>query len=138
MRGFSLFLRLTLLALPLAVALWLTHLFWFALWPELTTGKSLAAGLSSWVLVVVGFFAITRWPPGQWVDAREQGVVKWFNGTKGFGFITRENDEDVFVHFRSIRGRGHRTLHEGQRVRFGVVMSDKGLQAEDVSVMRED
>lgn len=70
-------------------------------------------------------------------DDREEGIVKWFNVSKGFGFITRDNQEDVFVHFRSIRGRGHRSLQEGQRVRFGVVESTKGLQAEDVTVVRQ-
>lgn len=70
-------------------------------------------------------------------DDREEGIVKWFNVSKGFGFITRENGEDVFVHFRSIRGRGHRSLQEGQRVKFGVVESTKGLQAEDVTVVRQ-
>ena len=69
-------------------------------------------------------------------DDREQGTVKWFNVSKGFGFITRGNGDDVFVHFRNIRGRGHRSLAEGQSVRFNVRESDKGLQAEDVSVMR--
>lgn len=63
---------------------------------------------------------------------REQGRVKWFNATKGFGFITREQGDDVFVHYRSIRGEGHRTLREGQRVEFVVMKGDKGLQAEDV------
>ena len=70
-------------------------------------------------------------------DDREEGLVKWFNVSKGFGFLTRESGEDVFVHFRSIRGRGHRSLQEGQRVRFGVVESSKGLQAEDVSIIRQ-
>ncbi|MGB0468393.1 MAG: cold-shock protein [Pontibacterium sp.] len=69
-------------------------------------------------------------------DDRELGTVKWFNVSKGFGFITRENDDDVFVHFRNIRGRGHRSLAEGQKVLFRVRESDKGLQAEDVSVVR--
>lgn len=70
-------------------------------------------------------------------DDREDGQVKWFNVSKGFGFVTRENGEDVFVHFRSIRGRGHRSLQEGQKVRFGVVESSKGLQAEDVTILRQ-
>ncbi|WP_370060527.1 cold-shock protein [Neptunomonas phycophila] len=69
-------------------------------------------------------------------DDRELGTVKWFNVSKGFGFITRENGDDVFVHFRNIRGRGHRSLSEGQRVRFNARESDKGLQAEDVSIVR--
>ncbi|MBS98435.1 MAG: cold-shock protein [Oceanospirillaceae bacterium] len=69
-------------------------------------------------------------------DDREEGTVKWFNVSKGFGFITRSNGDDVFVHFRNIRGRGHRSLSEGQVVRFNVHQSEKGLQAEDVSVVR--
>ncbi len=66
---------------------------------------------------------------------RESGKVKWFNANKGFGFITRENGEDVFVHFRSIRGKGHRVLRDGQRVEFVVSDGEKGLQAEDVEVI---
>jgi len=69
-------------------------------------------------------------------DGRERGMVKWFNVKKGFGFITRDNGEDVFVHFRSIRGTGHRSLSEGQNVKFSVVDGQKGLQAEDVSVVK--
>jgi CspA family cold shock protein len=64
---------------------------------------------------------------------QEVGTVKWFNAAKGFGFITRENGDDVFVHFRSIQGKGHRSLGEGQRVVFSVAEGDKGLQAVDVS-----
>ena len=68
---------------------------------------------------------------------REMGTVKWFNVTKGFGFITRDSGDDVFVHYRAIRGEGHRTLSEGQRVEFIVVNKDKGLQAEDVIAARK-
>ena len=63
---------------------------------------------------------------------REQGEVKWFNVNKGFGFITRDEGGDIFVHFRAIRGEGRRALKDGERVEFDVVDSDKGLQAEDV------
>lgn len=66
------------------------------------------------------------------ISGRETGSVKWFNVTKGFGFITRDVGDDIFVHYRAIRGEGHRTLSEGQRVEFTVVEKDKGLQAEDV------
>lgn len=70
---------------------------------------------------------------GTFSDAdREIGTVKWFNVSKGFGFISRENGEDVFVHYRSIRGEGHRKLIEGQQVEFVVTEGDKGLQADDV------
>lgn len=63
---------------------------------------------------------------------RMQGIVKWFNNAKGFGFITRDNGEDVFVHFRSIRGEGYRTLTQGQAVEFELMEGPKGLHAEDV------
>lgn len=65
-------------------------------------------------------------------EDRETGTVKWFNTSKGFGFISRDSGEDIFVHFRAIRGEGHRVLIEGQRVEFSVMQRDKGLQAEDV------
>jgi len=67
-------------------------------------------------------------------NSRESGTVKWFNTSKGFGFITRDAGDDVFVHFRSIRGQGHKTLFEGQRVEFNITEGDKGLQAEDVAI----
>ena len=63
---------------------------------------------------------------------REQGQVKWFNVSKGFGFIVKDDGEEIFVHFRSIRGEGRRGLSDGQRVNFIVEQSDKGPQAEDV------
>lgn len=66
---------------------------------------------------------------------KETGSVKWFSASKGFGFITRDNGEDIFVHFRSIAGSGHRVLREGQRVEFAVTEGSKGLQAEDVTAL---
>ncbi len=63
---------------------------------------------------------------------REEGSVKWFNVSKGFGFITKDDGEEIFVHFRSIRGEGHRSLRDGQRVSFVEAQTDKGPQAEDV------
>ena len=69
---------------------------------------------------------------------REMGTVKWFNTSKGFGFISRDSGDDVFVHFRAIRGEGHRVLTEGQRVEFSIMMRDKGLQAEDVVAAQPD
>lgn len=63
---------------------------------------------------------------------REFGTVKWFNVSKGFGFITKDDGEEIFVHFRSIRGEGRRGLRDGQSVSFVVAQSDKGPQAEDV------
>jgi cold shock protein len=64
---------------------------------------------------------------------KETGTVKWFNAGKGFGFIQRENGEDVFVHFSAISASGYRSLDEGARVSFTVKKGPKGLQAEDVS-----
>ncbi len=69
---------------------------------------------------------------GELASNRETGTVKWFNTSKGFGFISRDSGDDIFVHFRAIRGEGHRVLVEGQRVEFAVMQRDKGLQAEDV------
>ena len=63
---------------------------------------------------------------------RETGTVKWFNDAKGFGFISRENGEDVFVHFRAIQSSGFKSLQEGQKVSFKVVQGQKGLQADEV------
>lgn len=70
-------------------------------------------------------------------DPREQGTVKWFNSAKGFGFITRDDGEEIFVHFRAIRGEaeGRRSLRDGQRVAFHTASSDKGPQAEDVEIL---
>ena len=64
---------------------------------------------------------------------RETGTVKWFDNAKGYGFIQRPQGEDVFVHYRAIRGEGYRTLQEGQQVQFNIVQGQKGLQAEDVA-----
>jgi CspA family cold shock protein len=61
------------------------------------------------------------------------GVVKWFNNSKGFGFITQENGEDVFVHFSAISGDGFKSLNEGDNVTFEVVKGPKGLQAANVA-----
>lgn len=68
---------------------------------------------------------------------RETGTVKWFNATKGYGFIVRDSGEDIFVHFTSIQGDGYRTLNEGQRVEFTVGEGKKGVQALDVNAIDE-
>jgi len=63
---------------------------------------------------------------------RQQGTVKWFNSDKGYGFIERNSGKDLFVHFRSIAGEGHRSLVDGQNVEFTEVNGEKGPQAENV------
>lgn len=63
---------------------------------------------------------------------RETGTIKWFNSTKGYGFITRDQGGDIFVHYTSIRGEGYRTLEEGTKVEFEVTDGQKGPQAQDV------
>ena len=62
-----------------------------------------------------------------------EGTVKWFNESKGFGFLSREGGPDVFVHHSAIRGDGYRTLAEGEKVQFDVVQSPKGPRAENVT-----
>ena len=65
--------------------------------------------------------------------AREQGVVKWFNASKGYGFIQRQSGEDVFVHFSAIQMDGYKSLNEGELVEFEVRQGTKGFQAENVT-----
>ena len=69
------------------------------------------------------------------MSERIQGTVKWFNGGKGYGFISREGGDDVFVHFSAIQAQGFRTLEEGQRVEFTIVKGPKGLQADSVTII---
>lgn len=71
------------------------------------------------------------------MSERMIGTVKWFNNAKGYGFITQESGDDIFVHFRQIRGDGYRTLQEGQRVEFNMIQGQKGLQAEDVAAVSD-
>jgi cold shock protein len=66
---------------------------------------------------------------------RTQGTVKWFNSSKGYGFISQENGEDVFVHFQSIVSDGYKTLNENDKVEFLVTDGQKGPQASDVKVI---
>lgn len=98
--------------------------------------------LSSMTTILVRNF---RWPAGasranppvrtsNKNSSKETGSVKWFNASKGFGFITRANGDEIFVHFRSIAGG--RTLRDGQRVEFAVTTGSKGLQAEDVVALK--
>lgn len=63
------------------------------------------------------------------------GTVKWFNSSKGYGFLARENGEDVFVHYSAIKGEGYRTLQEGQKVEFSIEKGPKGLQATNVVIV---
>ena len=67
------------------------------------------------------------------MSERANGVVKWFNNSRGYGFIAcNDKPEDIFVHYRNIRGEGYRSLAEGQSVEFNLAKGEKGLQAEDV------
>ncbi len=66
------------------------------------------------------------------MSERVQGTVKWFNASKGYGFISREGGEDVFVHYSALQSDGYRSLDEGQRVEFTIERGPKGLQASTV------
>ncbi|MGE8394594.1 MAG: cold shock domain-containing protein membrane protein [Pseudomonas sp.] len=104
--------------------------------PELGNLPALACALLATLLHLIAGFAksaVARSQNTQYdMSNRDTGTVKWFNTSKGFGFISRDSGDDIFVHFRAIRGEGHRVLVEGQRVEFSVMNRDKGLQAEDV------
>jgi cold shock protein len=67
------------------------------------------------------------------MSERQTGTVKWFDSAKGFGFIERESGKDLFVHYRSIAGEGHRSLEDGQRVEFTETAGQKGPQADNVT-----
>ena len=69
------------------------------------------------------------------MSERVTGTVKWFNGSKGYGFIEREGGADVFVHFSAIQGEGFRNLEEGQNVEFNIEQGQKGLQATNVTIL---
>lgn len=69
------------------------------------------------------------------MSERVLGTVKWFNGSKGYGFIEREDGDDVFVHYSAIQGEGFRNLDEGQRVEFTIEQGAKGLQAAEVVIV---
>ena len=93
---------------------------------------------SELLIIIVAIFAggfVNRSAPITTSSTQETGTVKWFNVKKGYGFITRDQGDDVFVHFRNIEGDGRRSISEGQRVTFIVVPGDKGLQAEQVSAL---
>ena len=69
------------------------------------------------------------------MSERFQGTVKWFNATKGYGFIEREGGKDIFVHYSAIQTKGYRTLDEGQRVEFSIEQGSKGPHATEVTVL---
>ena len=112
----------------------------FGMEPEV--GSETEAGVLIAIVIVVVLFAqgalqsviANRRFESVPAGPREEGTVKWFNSTKGFGFITREDGDDVFVHYRSIRGRDRYLLREGAVVTYVLGRSGKGPQAEDVDI----
>ena len=95
-----------------------------------------AAEISELLIFITVAFAGTFFAGGISTtgSGREQGTVKWFNARKGYGFITRDQGEDVFVHLQNIKGSGHKAIREGERVSFIVISSDKGPQADQVKM----
>lgn len=128
----------SLVSALLVLAVILQTLILLAPLPVIGEQPAILASLFALILAVALHLAInlrkvTQAPPlPEDMSNRETGTVKWFNTSKGFGFISRDSGDDIFVHFRAIRGEGHRVLIEGQRVEFSVIQRDKGLQAEDV------
>jgi CspA family cold shock protein len=84
------------------------------------------------LILVQGLFLFNFYKGLLFMSDRVTGIVKWFNAAKGYGFVQVEGGEDVFVHYRAIRGDGYRSLNEGQKVEFTVKPGPKGPQAEDV------
>jgi CspA family cold shock protein len=97
--------------------------------PQLTVGSAIASALSSAAIL------LSRNSKIETGNKLEQGTVKWFNDAKGYGFLSRQSGDDVFVHFSAIRSNGFRSLQEGQAVQFDVVKGPKGFQAENVQVL---
>lgn len=97
------------------------------------------SALAELVIIICAVFSITFLKdgesPGDDFSEFETGTVKWFNVKKGYGFITRDQGDDVFVHYRNIEGGGRRGVNEGQRVSFIVINGDKGLQADEVTTI---
>jgi CspA family cold shock protein len=123
----------------LVLAVVLQTLTLFAPMPVIAGQPAVLFSLIAAVIAVLLHLAISFYKsspaaalPSYDMTNRDTGTVKWFNTSKGFGFISRDSGDDIFVHFRAIRGEGHRVLVEGQRVEFSVMNRDKGLQAEDV------
>lgn len=99
-----------------------------------STPADLAELLVTIAAILAGALFVSRGGVRDVID-EETGTVKWFNVKKGYGFITRDSGDDVFVHYRNIVGEGRRAISEGQRVRFIVVDGDKGLQADEVQAL---
>ncbi|MDR6925502.1 cold-shock protein [Pseudomonas sp. BE134] len=128
-----------LVSVLLVLAVFLQVLTLLAPMPEIAGQPAVLFSLLAALFAVLLHLSIsfyksspTTASPSYDMSNRDTGTVKWFNTSKGFGFISRDSGDDIFVHFRAIRGEGHRVLVEGQRVEFSVMNRDKGLQAEDV------
>jgi len=129
-----------LLAIPAAAAFATGLVEFEALAASGSTGAALFAGGVILISAFTSSLLASWWNGGQvavvsGASGADQGVVKWFNVAKGFGFITVDNGDDIFVHFRDIRGKGHRSLTAGQRVAFEIKETDKGPQAHEVTVL---
>jgi len=128
-----LIIRTILIATLSFASLWALHLLGFN-----TLQAAPAAIVSIALLLTMLLSPLLPDLADKFKSQRERGTVKWFNVSKGYGFITRDAGGDVFVHFRSIRGqgRGRRSLNEGQLVEFVLSEGEKGPQAEEVSVLK--
>ena len=106
------------------------------------SGPALPASMTEWISLAVILAAtlaasfLSRSSPGEAsYSGTELGTVKWFNIKKGYGFITRDAGDDIFVHYRNLQVKGRKAISEGQRVQFVVIDGDKGLQADEVETV---
>ncbi len=138
----QLFLSLILSVIGAGVLLYLLPSFGMTPAEGSAAQTGVLIGLVIWVLLylqtilgplMLHFVSRPTVPSGP----REEGTVKWFNATKGFGFITGDDGDDIFVHYRSIRGRNRYLLREGMVVSYVLGQSGKGPQAEDVDVVED-
>ena len=129
-----------IISLVLGLVVYILNIFFNGTDFEIPTNGTQFASLASYILAIfIGCILASggssKTNTSHYEDEKESGTVKWFNVKKGYGFITRDQGDDVFLHYRNIQGEGRRVVSEGQRVQFIVIDGDKGLQADEVEAL---